>query len=74
MPLSATVLDILRGFVLLALMAGFLGIWIWAWKRERKSGFRDASLMPLEDDETAPSVSHEMKSTVTHGMKEIARE
>jgi cbb3-type cytochrome oxidase subunit 3 len=67
MSLSATTLDILRGLVLLALMAGFLGIWIWAWRSQRKPGFRDASLLPLEDDEAALSVT-------THGMKENARE
>lgn len=66
MPLSATALDVLRGIVLLALMTGFMGIWIWAWKKERKPGFRDASLMPLEDDEAA--------LTAPHGMKENARE
>jgi cbb3-type cytochrome oxidase subunit 3 len=63
---SVTTLHILRGLVLLALMAGFMGIWIWAWKRERKPEFRDASLLPLEDDEAALSGSH--------GMKENARE
>jgi len=51
MSLSGSYLDVARGFVLLALLAGFLAIWIWAWGGKRKSSFRKASLMPLEDDE-----------------------
>ena len=58
MALSETTLNVLRGLVLLALMAGFLGIWIWAWRSRRKRGFRDASLLPLEDDEAALSTAH----------------
>ena len=48
-PLDA---DLLRGLILISMLIGFLGIWRWAWSRERKPGFRDASMLPLEDDET----------------------
>jgi len=51
--MSASVVDILRGLVLIALMSGFLGIWIWAWRSKRKPAFKDASLLPLEEDEAA---------------------
>jgi len=62
MSLSGTYLDILRGLVLLALLAGFLAIWIWAWGGKRESGFRKASLMPLEDDEVALPASDGVKN------------
>jgi cbb3-type cytochrome oxidase subunit 3 len=59
--MSDSVIDILRGLVLIALMSGFLGIWIWAWRSKRKAAFKDASLMPLEEDEAARPVAHGMK-------------
>jgi len=51
--MSGSIIDILRGLVLIALIAGFLGIWIWAWRSKRKPEFKDASLLPLEEDEAA---------------------
>jgi cbb3-type cytochrome oxidase subunit 3 len=32
-------------------MVGFLGICAWAWSSKRKPAFRDASMLPLEDDQ-----------------------
>ena len=62
MSVSGAYLDIARGLVLLALLAGFLAIWIWAWRGKRESGFRKASLMPLEDDEVALPAGHGVKN------------
>jgi len=59
--MSGAVIDILRGLVLIALMSGFLGIWIWAWRSKRKPAFKDASLMPLEEDEAVRPAAHGMK-------------
>ena len=58
--MSGSVIDILRGLVLIALMSGFLGIWIWAWRSKRKPAFKDASLLPLEEDEAVCSAAHGM--------------
>ena len=50
--MSASELDLnqVRAILLVALMFGFLGICAWAWSSKRKPGFRDASMLPLEDD------------------------
>lgn len=50
MALSGIDIDTLRGLVLVALLIGFLGIWAWAWSSKRKPAFRDASMLPLEED------------------------
>jgi len=42
--------NIIRGAVLITLILAFLGIWAWAWSRNRKPEFDRASRMPLEDD------------------------
>lgn len=36
--------------MLILMILAFLGIWGWAWSRNRKEDFREASLLPLEDD------------------------
>jgi len=59
--MSDSVIDILRGLVLIALMSGFLGIWVWAWRSKRKPAFKDASLLPLEEDEAAHPAALGMK-------------
>ncbi len=62
MALADSGLDTVRGLVLIALLFGFIGIWVWAWRKKRKPGFRAASLLPLEDDEVAHSSSRETKN------------
>lgn len=43
-------INVARGALLILLMAAFLGIWAWAWSRKRHETFRDASMLPLEED------------------------
>jgi len=43
-------INILRGAILLILIFAFLGLWAWAWSSKRKSAFREASKLPLEED------------------------
>jgi cytochrome c oxidase cbb3-type subunit 4 len=51
--MGATELDLdqVRAILMIALMVGFLGICAWAWSSKRKPAFRDASMLPLEDDQ-----------------------
>ena len=44
----------IRGLLLLCILIGFLGIWVWAWSSKRKTAFKDASQLPLEDDKIEP--------------------
>ena len=39
------------GIVTAALLALFIGGWIWAWSPKRKRDFEDAARLPLEDEE-----------------------
>ncbi len=41
---------LLRAAILVVLMIGFIGTWIWAWSRKRKPEFDRAARMPLEED------------------------
>ena len=43
--------NLIRGIVLILMILAFLGIWGWAWSRNRKESFREASMLPLEDDD-----------------------
>jgi cytochrome c oxidase cbb3-type subunit 4 len=43
-------INIFRGAILLILMLSFLGLIAWAWSSKRKSAFKDASMLPLEED------------------------
>ncbi|HLF29826.1 MAG TPA: cbb3-type cytochrome c oxidase subunit 3 [Xanthomonadales bacterium] len=61
MSLPAIDLDSARGLVLIAVLAGFLGIWAWAWSSKRKPVFRNASRLPLEDDLAAVPPGGETK-------------
>ena len=36
-------------FTALALVA-FIGVWIWAWRKERKPDFDESARLPLEED------------------------
>ena len=40
-----------HGIMLIAMMIAFIGLWIWAWSRNRKKEFDEASLLPLEEDD-----------------------
>ena len=51
MTLSNLGLDTLRGILLVLLMLGFFGIIAWAWSSRRKETFREASQLPLEEDD-----------------------
>lgn len=58
-------MDFIRGAILIALIVGFLGIWVWAWSKKRKPEFDRAARMPLEEDtpnepaESRPGVEEE---------------
>ena len=43
-------INVFRGMILIILIISFLGLWAWAWNRKRKPAFREASLLPLEED------------------------
>ncbi|NCF62384.1 MAG: CcoQ/FixQ family Cbb3-type cytochrome c oxidase assembly chaperone [Gammaproteobacteria bacterium] len=40
----------IRGVVLILLILAFAALWAWAWSRKRKEVFREASMLPLEED------------------------
>lgn len=40
----------LHGVITLAMMATFIGIWIWAWRKRHKKVFDRMSQLPMEDD------------------------
>jgi cytochrome c oxidase cbb3-type subunit 4 len=50
--MSSDMLDInlVRGAALVLLILAFAGVWAWAWSRNRKEAFREASMLPLEED------------------------
>jgi len=50
MGLDALNINLVRVAVLILLIIAFLGIWAWAWSRNRKEVFREASMLPLEED------------------------
>ena len=43
--------NLIRGAVLILMILAFLGIWGWAWSKNRKKDFYETSLLPLEDDD-----------------------
>lgn len=44
-------INIIRGIIILLLIVGFLGTWVWAWSRKRKKTFQRMSMLPLEEDD-----------------------
>ncbi len=50
MGIESIDINLVRGAVLILLILAFLGIWAWAWSRNRKTVFREASMLPLEED------------------------
>jgi len=56
--------NLIRGAVLILMILAFLGIWAWAWSRNRKDAFREASMLPLEEDDgQAPQNDSEKERT-----------
>ena len=51
--------NLIRGALLVGLIIGFAGMWIWAWSKKRKPDFDRAARMPLEEDEGSGSINHE---------------
>ena len=49
-------LNVLRGALLIALIIGFVGIFIWAWSKKRKPEFEQAARLPLEEDFSEPEM------------------
>jgi cytochrome c oxidase cbb3-type subunit 4 len=51
--MSGSELDLnqVRAVLMIALLLGFFGICAWAWSSKRKPAFRDASQLPLENDQ-----------------------
>ena len=43
-------MTVVRGLVLIAMIAAFTCMWIWAWSRKRKPVFDEAARLPLEED------------------------
>lgn len=43
------------GVVTVILMATFIGIWIWAWRKARGRVFERMARLPLEDDSVIPA-------------------
>ncbi len=41
----------LRSLFLVMIFTGFIGVWIWAWKKERKQDFEESARLPLEEDD-----------------------
>ena len=49
--LDAIDINLARGIILVLLILGFLGIFAWAWSRNRKEAFEEMSRLPLEEDD-----------------------
>jgi cytochrome c oxidase cbb3-type subunit 4 len=45
----------LTGVVTVVLMATFIGIWIWAWRKRHRSTFKRMSELPMEDRPEGPA-------------------
>jgi cytochrome c oxidase cbb3-type subunit 4 len=43
-------MGIVNGIMTVVLMAIFIGIVVWAWRRERRQQFDEAAALPLEED------------------------
>jgi cytochrome c oxidase cbb3-type subunit 4 len=43
-------MGIVNGILTAVLMAIFVGIVVWAWRRERRQQFDEAAALPLEED------------------------
>ena len=43
-------INVFRAIILIVLIISFIGLWAWAWSRKRKPAFKEASMLPLEED------------------------
>lgn len=39
------------GVFVVVLMAGFIGLWVWAWLPRHKPAFNELARLPMEDDD-----------------------
>jgi cytochrome c oxidase cbb3-type subunit 4 len=49
--ISSIDINLVRGILLILLILAFFGIWAWAWQSKQKPAFREASMLPLEEDD-----------------------
>lgn len=49
----------LIGVFTVLLLVGFIGIWVWAWRRYHKPVFDRMARLPLEDDSRPPQNEEE---------------
>jgi len=54
-------LNILRSLLTVALFALFLGIWMWAWSKDRRKEFEDAANIPFMEDEISATLQEDKK-------------
>jgi cytochrome c oxidase cbb3-type subunit 4 len=40
----------IRGILTAIIFLAFIGIWVWAWSKRRKSDFEASAALPLEED------------------------
>jgi cytochrome c oxidase cbb3-type subunit IV len=43
-------MNLIRTLITIGLFAAFIGLWIWAWRAERRADFAAAARLPLEKD------------------------
>jgi cytochrome c oxidase cbb3-type subunit 4 len=43
-------LNILRSIITVLLFVAFIGLWVWAWSKNRKEDFEEAANIPFLDD------------------------
>lgn len=43
-------LNILRSIITVLLFVAFIGLWVWAWSKNRKADFEEAANIPFQDD------------------------
>jgi cytochrome c oxidase cbb3-type subunit 4 len=68
--LDAIDINLARGAVLILLNLAFLGIWAWAWSKNRKPEFHAASMLPLEEDDGTVTRNQVNNESKTEGTKE----
>ena len=50
--MEVSLLNAVRAALTLALCVAFIGLWVWAWRKERRADFDAAALLPLQDEDT----------------------
>jgi cytochrome c oxidase cbb3-type subunit 4 len=63
-------INLARGAVLILLIIAFIGIWGWAWSKNRRSEFHAASMLPLEEDDGKVPAPRGNNDSKTEGPKE----